>query len=805
MPLDVDYRLADQWKDGFNAAVTLSAGASGFEGWTLRFTGDFLITQIWNAEIASHVGDVYVVRNLAWNGSIAANGTVDFGFLASGGTEAIPETFTLNDTIISDLPLVSVSDAAAYEGHAGSKAFYFAVTLSEPTTTPVVLTYATANGSALAGSDYVATSGKIAFAAGVTKRFIRVDVQGDTVSEANETFRLLVKTAEGAVIADGVGIGTIVDDDTPPLLRIGNAVVTEGDSGTSLASFVVRLSKAATQAVSMTYATQADTARAGSDFIATSGSLVFAPGEVAKTISVRIVGDLVREANERFTVELGTVKGATLADGSGLGIIIDTDKPPVVSVSDTTVTEGDVGTTAAIFTITLDKAWAAPVSVGYVTSNGTAVWGHDYAAKAGTVTFTPGETSKTVSVAVKGDTLQEGDETFSLLLNKPHGVTFGDRVGVATIHDNDAPTQVAGALSTAGNQIVDADGHAVRITGVNWFGLEDGTFAPHGLNHRNWAEMMDQMADLGFNTIRLPFSLEALQPGKVPNGIDFSKNPDLAGLSPVQIMDKIIDHAGEIGMRVILDHHRSAAGAGPNANGLWVDGGFTEQQWIDGWKMLAARYAGDPTVIGADLANEPHSAVWGGGGANDWAAAAERAGNAIQSVNSDWLIIVEGVTSYGGQGTWWGGNLKGVADDAVTLGVPNKVVYSPHEYGNSIYPQSWFSDPAFPNNLADHFENFWGYLYEQNIAPVLVGEFGSKLQDPKDLPYLQKLLAYMDGDLDTNGSIDIAAGKEGMSYTWWSWNPDSGDTGGILADDWTTPIQAKIELLNPHLAELWMG
>ncbi|MBW6398547.1 cellulase family glycosylhydrolase [Roseomonas sp. HJA6] len=803
MALGVDYRLTDQWTGGFNVAVTLTAGAGGFQGWLLAFAADFTITQIWNAEIVSHVDDVYVVRNAAYNGSAPADGTVDFGFLASGGTDPEPDSFTLNGTLISDLPLISVADVASVEGASGAKAFWFAVTLSEAAATPVVVHYATANGTALAGSDYVATTGSITFDAGVTKRLVRVNVTGDATPEANETFRLLLTDATGAIISDGTGIGTIRDDDTPPALRINDAVVTEGDSGTSTATFTIRLSKAWREAVVFDYATLAGTAHAGSDFLAQSGSLTFAPGEVTKTVSVAVVGDRVFEQSERFTLELSHVTGATVADGSGLATIRDNDRPPAVRISDATVVEGDSGTAMALFTLTLDKAWHVAVSVNATPNDDTALRGEDIVGRGAVITFAPGETTKTFAVAVKGDTVIEGDETFLVSLSRPNGLIIADRTGIGTILDDDAPAPVHSALSTSGNQIVDAEGHAVRITGVNWFGFEDGTYAPHGLDHRNWSEMMDQMADLGFNTIRLPFSLEALQAGKMPTGIDYSKNPDLVGLSPIQIMDKIIDHAGEIGMRVLLDNHRSAAGPGPNGNGLWVDGGYTEQQWIDTWKMLAARYAGDPTVIGADLANEPHSAVWGGGGANDWAAAAERAGNAIQSVNSDWLIVVEGVSTYGGQGTWWGGNLQGVAADQVTLNVANKVVYSPHEYGNSIYPQSWFSDPAYPNNMADHFENFWGYIYEQNIAPVLVGEFGSKLQDPKDLPYLQKLLAYMDGDLDTNGTIDIAAGQEGISYTWWSWNPDSGDTGGILADDWTTPIQAKIDLLTPHLSDLW--
>jgi endoglucanase len=80
----------------------------------------------------------------------------------------------------------------------------------------------------------------------------------------------------------------------------------------------------------------------------------------------------------------------------------------------------------------------------------------------------------------------------------------------------------------------------------------------------------------------------------------------------------------------------------------------------------------------------------------------------------------------------------------------------------------------------------WGYIYQQNIAPVWVGEFGTKLVDPKDAPWLKALTAYMGGDFNNNGTSDLAPGNKGISWTYWSWNPNSGDTGGILADDWTT-------------------
>ena len=110
--------------------------------------------------------------------------------------------------------------------------------------------------------------------------------------------------------------------------------------------------------------------------------------------------------------------------------------------------------------------------------------------------------------------------------------------------------------------------------------------------------MINEMAGLGFNTIRLPYSSELLHTNAAPNGIDFSKNADLQGLSGIQVMDAIIAYAGQQGMRVILDHHRSGAGAGTSDNGLWYDSTYTEDAWVADWVTLANRYKTNSTVIG---------------------------------------------------------------------------------------------------------------------------------------------------------------------------------------------------------------
>src|SRR3954451_10096379 len=187
-----------------------------------------------------------------------------------------------------------------------------------------------------------------------------------------------------------------------------------------------------------------------------------------------------------------------------------------------------------------------------------------------------------------------------------------------------------GYLHTSGNKIVDSTGATVRITGINWFGMETDNKTFHGLWSSNpWRSQLDTMAQLGYNSLRIPFSDDALKPGATATGINDNTNPDLVGLSPLQILDKVIAYAGTKGMRVILDRHRPTT-AGQTA--LWYTPAVPESMWIADWQSLARRYAGNTTVIGADLHNEPHAegtnpaatgACWGcGDTARDWRAGA---------------------------------------------------------------------------------------------------------------------------------------------------------------------------------------
>jgi endoglucanase len=366
-----------------------------------------------------------------------------------------------------------------------------------------------------------------------------------------------------------------------------------------------------------------------------------------------------------------------------------------------------------------------------------------------------------------------------------------------------------GYLHTSGNKIVDSTGATVRITGINWFGMETDNKTFHGLwASATWKQQIDKMASLGYNTLRIPYSNDSAKPGVTATSVNTYSNPDLVGLTSMQILDKVIEYLGQKGMRAILDRHRpTSAGQSP----LWYTSTVSEATWINDWKWLAQHYAGNTTVIGADLHNEPHAegtnpaatgACWGcGDTARDWRLAAERAGNAILGVSPNWLIFVEGVSCPSGGLSnvydndpsndedcgWWGGNLSKAGEFPVRLNVANRLVYSPHEYATSVYHQKWFDAANYPANMPAIWDHYWGYLYKQNIAPIMMGEFGTTLQAAVDKTWLIELMKY------------TGTGVNGMSFTYWSWNPNSGDTGGIAMDDWISINQPKQDILQPYL------
>ena len=359
-------------------------------------------------------------------------------------------------------------------------------------------------------------------------------------------------------------------------------------------------------------------------------------------------------------------------------------------------------------------------------------------------------------------------------------------------------------LHVEGTKLIDTQSHLVRMTGVNWFGFETKNQIPFGLNGRSYKSMLAQIKTLGFNTVRIPYSdymLDASRDGSLKLA-DLDINLTLNGMTgtqtPLDLLDAIITEAGKLGLKVILDSHSRQ----PDSylrEGIWNPSYYPESKWIANWKFVAARYASNDTVAALDLKNEPHfEAAWGGPTSSlNWNEAAQRCANEIQTVNQNALIVIEGVESLNASATalgkyWWGGNMQGVHTNPINITYNNKLVYSPHEYGPEVYLQPWFRDYRFPGNLRYVWEDRFGFIYNQGLGHTLVGEFGIKenVASSASNKWFEEFLKYV-GDH-----------SEGYSWTYWAWNPNSGDTGGILTDDWTTSHDWKVNALKPYMAPL---
>jgi hypothetical protein len=247
--------------------------------------------------------------------------------------------------------------------------------------------------------------------------------------------------ASQSPVLDSVTMGFGGGGSGLPSLSINDQSVTEGNTGTVNATFTVSLSAPSSQTVTVNYATASGTATSDTDFTATSGTLTFPAGTTSQTIVVPVVGDTVSEPNETFLVNLSSAINATISRAQGVGTIIDDDSAPVpaISITDVSVTEGNAGTTNAVFTVTLSTTTTQTVMVNYATADGTATAPADYAGASGTLTFTPGATSLPITVSVNGDTLFESNETFFVNLSSAVNSTISKAQGVGTITNDDPP------------------------------------------------------------------------------------------------------------------------------------------------------------------------------------------------------------------------------------------------------------------------------------------------------------------------------------------------------------------------------
>ncbi|MAT98824.1 MAG: hypothetical protein CL608_16900 [Anaerolineaceae bacterium] len=317
---------------------------------------------------------------------------------------------------------LTITDISVTEGDSGTTDAEFTVTLSPASSQSVTVDYATNEGTAAANNDYNTIGGQLTFDPGETTQTITVTVNSDTDDEPDEIFTVTLSNAGNADIIDGEATGTIIDDDGLSSLTITDQSVDEGDNGTTIAIFIVSLSPATGDTVTVDYQTANGTASAGSDYLSANGQLMFDPNETSQTIAVTVNGDDTDEGTaETFVVNLSAATNANIVDNQATGTITD-DETAVISIAyGPEVAEGDSGSGTAVFTVNLTNPASFPITVDYMTEDGFgdtgADAGSDYEAQSGTLTFDPGETSQNISITVYGDTELEPDERFNVRIS----------------------------------------------------------------------------------------------------------------------------------------------------------------------------------------------------------------------------------------------------------------------------------------------------------------------------------------------------------------------------------------------------
>lgn len=389
----------------------------------------------------------------------------------------------------------------------------------------------------------------------------------------------------------------------------------------------------------------------------------------------------------------------------------------------------------------------------------------------------------------------------------------GDKIVSAAAKEVPKPT-TDDWLSTDGSKIVDSEGNEVWLTGVNWFGYNTGTNCFDGLWACDLDSSLASIADHGFNLLRIPISTELVnnwEDGVYPDAnYNQATNAYLNGMNSLEIFDHVIGQCRANGIKIMVDFHCAVTDSMGHMKALWTDGDVTEEDYYRALEWIADRYKDDDTIIAIDLENEPHGkqnesprAKWDGSEDDDnWKYIAEQAAKKVLGKNPNLLIMVEGIEIYpkdtkkngdfSSQNeddyffNWWGGNLRGVADNPVDLGkYQDKLVYSPHDYGPAVYEQPWFEGSYDYDSLQeDCWYDNWFYIQDKDIAPLLIGEWGGYMTEP-NLTWMTYLRQYI---------------KENrINHTFWCFNSNSGDTGGLVLDDFTTWDEEKYEFVKEVL------
>lgn len=368
-------------------------------------------------------------------------------------------------------------------------------------------------------------------------------------------------------------------------------------------------------------------------------------------------------------------------------------------------------------------------------------------------------------------------------------------------------------LHTDGSRILDKDGKQVWITGVNWFGYNTGTNTFDGLWNSKLEPTVKAIADHGFNLIRVPISAQLINQwaaGEYPRAnYNNAYNTALNDMNSLEIFDYFLSLAEGCGIKVMPDVHSAETDASGHNVNLWYTSKVSVEDYYAALEWMAERYKDNDTIIAYDLKNEPHgkpnegknAAIWNDSrDANNWKYVAETAAARILAKNPNVLILVEGTEIYpkNDKGdysstdsedyyfNWWGGNLRGVRDFPVDLGkYQDKLVYSPHDYGPTVYEQPWFQGGyTYESLMKDCWRDNWFYIQEDDIAPLLIGEWGGFMREPNLtwMTYVRQLIKTYH-----------------LNHTFWCLNANSGDTGGLLLDDFTTWDQEKYDFVKEVL------
>jgi endoglucanase len=272
---------------------------------------------------------------------------------------------------------------------------------------------------------------------------------------------------------------------------------------------------------------------------------------------------------------------------------------------------------------------------------------------------------------------------------------------------------------------------------------------------------LQQVKDLGFNSLRIPLSPEVF--------IDGYKSTQ-GQQRPLDNLNELLATANRLGLFVLLDLHTCNYQRGLVGSPLACDG-YTTQSWFNTLKKMASLSLTHSNVLGVDLYNEPYKLTW-----KEWKSLSSEAAKQVLSVNGNLLIFIEGVS---GAGANWGGNLVDAANDLPDVPT-TQLVFSPHAYGPSVADQPYFHEATFPANMPKIWDTHFGYLTSKGFV-VSLGEFGGR--------YLNQDRIWQDA------FIEYLAKKDMKNFFYWSLNPNSGDTGGLLNDDWTTINNGKLDLL----------